>query len=50
MRAGVSALHGLSAETGTPAAEVCGKLGVSEQTFYRWKRRSAGAGSPSWGA
>ncbi len=24
--------------------EVCRKLGVSEQTFYRWTRRSAGMG------
>jgi putative transposase len=31
-------------ELGTPAAEVCRKLGVSEQTFYRWKRRFAGMG------
>jgi putative transposase len=32
------------AEGGTPVAEVCRKLGVSEQTFYRWKRRFAGMG------
>ena len=25
-------------------AEVCRKLGVSEQTFYRWKRKFAGMG------
>jgi putative transposase len=31
-------------ELGTPVAEVCRKLGVSEQTFYRWKRRFAGMG------
>ena len=24
------------AEEGTPVAEVCRKLGISEQTFYRW--------------
>lgn len=24
--------------------EVCRKLGVSEQTFYRWKRKFAGMG------
>jgi putative transposase len=29
-------------ELGTPVAEVCRKLAVSEQTFYRWKRRFAG--------
>ncbi len=32
------------AEAGTPAVEVCRKLGVSEQTFYRWKRKFAGMG------
>jgi putative transposase len=32
------------AEAGTPVVEVCRKLGVSEQTFYRWKRRFAGMG------
>jgi putative transposase len=31
-------------EGGTPAVEVCRKLGVSEQTFYRWKRKYAGMG------
>ncbi len=32
------------AEGGTPVVEVCRKLGVSEQTFYRWKRKFAGMG------
>ena len=32
------------AEAGTPAVEVCRRLGVSEQTFYRGKRRFAGIG------
>ena len=32
------------AETGTPVAEVCRKLGVSEPTFYRWKKKFAGLG------
>ncbi len=32
------------AEAGTPAVEVCRKLGVSENTFYRWKRKFAGLG------
>ena len=27
------------AEAGTPVTEVCRDLGVSEPTFYRWKRR-----------
>ncbi len=31
-------------EGGTPATEVCRKLGVSENTFYRWKRKYAGLG------
>ena len=32
------------ADSGTPAAEVIRKLGVSEQTFYRWKKQFAGLG------
>ena len=32
------------AESGTPVVEVCRRLGVTEQTFYRWKRRFAGLG------
>ena len=32
------------AEQGTAAAEVCRKLGVSEATFYAWKKRYAGMG------
>ncbi len=32
------------AETGTPVAEVVRKLGISEQTFYRWKRKFGGMG------
>ena len=31
-------------ETGTPVAEVIRKLGISEQTFYRWKKKFAGLG------
>ena len=26
------------AESGTPIEEVCRKLGISEGTFYRWKK------------
>jgi putative transposase len=38
-------VHALrQAEAGTPAVEVCRKLGVREQTFYRWKRQFAGMG------
>ena len=32
------------AEAGTPAVEGCRRLGVSEQTFYRRKRKFAGLG------
>ncbi len=32
------------AESGTPVLEVCRKMGVSEQTFYRWKKRFFGLG------
>jgi putative transposase len=31
-------------EAGTPVTELTRKLGVSEQTFYRWKRKFAGLG------
>jgi len=32
------------AEQGTPAVEVCRKLGVSEAPFYAWKKRYVGMG------
>lgn len=32
------------AEGGTPVAELCRRLGVSEQSFYRWKRKYGGMG------
>ena len=31
-------------ENGAKVPEVCRKLGVSEQTFYRWKQTSGGLG------
>lgn len=31
-------------EQGAPAVEVCRKLGVSEPTFYAWKKKYAGMG------
>ncbi len=31
-------------EGGTLVTEVCRKMGISEQTFYRWKKRFAGMG------
>ena len=30
------------AELGTPISEVCRKLGIAEQTFYRWKSKYGG--------
>ncbi len=30
------------AELGTPVAEVCRKMAVSEATFFRWKRKFGG--------
>jgi len=32
------------AESGIPAAEICRRMGVTEVTFYRWKKRFAGMG------
>ena len=32
------------AEDGTPVSEVCRKMGVSEHTFYRWKKKFQGMG------
>jgi len=31
-------------ESGTSVADACRKLGITEQTFYRWKRKYAGMG------
>jgi putative transposase len=31
-------------ESGTAVAEIVRKMGVSEQTFYRWKKKFAGLG------
>ena len=31
-------------EAGTPVTELTRKLGISEQTFYRWKKKFAGLG------
>ena len=33
------------AESGTAVAEISRKLGVSEPTFYRWKKQFAGMGT-----
>lgn len=32
------------AEAGAPIRELCRKLGISEATYYAWKRRFAGMG------
>ena len=31
-------------ETGTPIVEVCRRMGVSEQTYFRWEKKFAGMG------
>ena len=31
-------------EAGTKLGEVCRQLGISEQTYFRWKRQYAGLG------
>lgn len=36
----VAALAEVSA--GTPAIEVCRRLGITQTTFYRWRRRHGG--------
>ena len=32
------------AESGTSVVEVCRKMGIAEQTFYRWKKKFVGMG------
>ena len=32
------------AETGTRVVEVCRKLGISDATFYNWKKKYGGLG------
>ena len=31
-------------ESGIPVLDACRKLGITEQTFYRWKKKYAGMG------
>ncbi len=38
----VSALR--QVESGSAVVEICCKLGVAEQTFYRWKKKYSGVG------
>ena len=33
-------------EAGTPVVEICRKMAISEQTFYRWKKKYRGLGTP----
>jgi putative transposase len=33
------------AETGVSVAEVCRKMGISEATFYNWKKKFSGLGT-----
>jgi putative transposase len=33
-------------EAGTPVTEICRKLGISQATFYRWKKVYGGLGVP----
>ncbi len=32
------------AESGTPVAEIIRRMGITEVTFYRWKKKYAGLG------
>ena len=34
------------AEAGTPVSEICRKLGISQSTFFRWKKMYGGLGVP----
>ena len=34
------------AESGVPVAEICRKIGITEQTFYRWKKKYGSLGVP----
>jgi putative transposase len=34
------------ADSGTAVEDICRKMGVSEATFYRWKKQFAGMGVP----
>jgi len=34
------------ADNGTPITEITRKLGISENTFYNWKKKYGGLGTP----
>lgn len=31
-------------KAGTPAVQICRKLGITQTTFYRWRKKYAGVG------
>jgi putative transposase len=33
-------------EAGTPVEEICRKLGISDGTYFRWKKKFGGLGVP----
>jgi putative transposase len=33
-------------EAGTPVEEICRKLGISDATYFRWKKKYGGLGVP----
>jgi putative transposase len=33
-------------EAGNPVEEICRKLGISQNTFYRWKKKFGSLGTP----
>ena len=35
------------AESGTSVVEVCRKMGIAEQTFFRWKKKYGGLSAPN---
>ncbi len=34
------------AESGTPVSEICRKMEITENTFYRWRKKFGGMGTP----
>jgi putative transposase len=38
------------AEVGVPVVEVCRRVGITEQTFYRWKKKYVGLEISDWEA
>lgn len=34
------------AESGVPVAEICRRIGITEQTFYRWRKKYGKLGLP----